>query len=169
MKTAHPPAADAARLSPWADPGPAGEHLALEDFPSFLLVRLAHAMQRDVTAGCLADTELSVPQWRVLAALAAYAPIPFGELVSLSMSDKSLVSRSVKALAESGLAQVQADPGHGKKLVCRITRKGRSLYARVLPRAQAAQADLLSLFARDERVALHEALLKLGSALEAGR
>lgn len=153
--------------SPWADPGPAGEHLALEDFPTFLFVRLAGAMQRDVTAGYLSDFELNAPQWRVLAALAAYAPIPFSELVKLSMSDKALVSRSVQALAGRGLAQVKADPGHGKKLVCRITAKGRGLYQRVLPRAQAAQADILHKLEREERIALHAALVKLRDAFGA--
>ena len=158
-------AADAA--SPWADPGEAGEQLALEDFPTFLFVRLASAMQRDVTAGYLADFELNASQWRVLAALAAYTPIPFSELVKLSMSDKALVSRSVQALAESGLALVEADPGHGKKLVCAITPKGKALYKRVLPKAQAAQADILFKLERDERIALHSALLKLRDAFGA--
>ncbi|MBI2770884.1 MAG: winged helix-turn-helix transcriptional regulator [Burkholderiales bacterium] len=152
--------------SPWAEPGAAGERLTLEDFPTFLFVRLASAMQRDVTAGYLADFELNAPQWRVLAALAAYAPIPFSELVKLSMSDKALVSRSLQALAGRGLAQVKADPDHGKKLVCHITAKGRALYQKVLPRAQAAQADILALLGKDERVALHATLQKLRAALD---
>lgn len=152
--------------SPWADPGEAGENLSLEDFPTFLFVRVAGAMQRDVTAGYLADFELNAPQWRVLAALAAYTPIPFSELVKLSNSDKALVSRSLQALAESGWAQVDADPDHGKRLVCSITPKGRKLYQRVLPRAQAAQAGILALLERDERMALHATLLKLRRALD---
>ena len=155
-----------APLSPWAEPGKAGEHLSLEDFPSFLFVRLASAMQRDVTASYLSEFELNAPQWRVLAALATYSPIPFGELVKLSMSDKALVSRSVQAIAERGLATVESDPGHGKKLVCSITAKGRALYQRVLPRAQAAQAKILGLLEKEERVALHAALVKLRAALD---
>lgn len=155
-----------ADVSPWAEPGAAGEQLALEDFPTFLFVRLASVMQRDVTAGYLAEFDLNASQWRVLAALAAYTPIPFSGLVKLSMTDKALVSRSVQSLAERDLAQVDADPGHGKKLVCKITAKGRQLYRRVLPRAQAAQADILLLLERDERVALHAALLKLRQALD---
>lgn len=152
--------------SPWAEPGAAGEQLALQDFPTFLFVRLASVMQRDVTAGYLAEFELNASQWRVLAALAAYTPIPFSELVKLSMTDKALVSRSVQALAERGLARVDADPDHGKKLVCKITAKGRQMYRRVLPRAQAAQAKVLMLLERDERVALHAVLLKLRQALD---
>lgn len=155
-----------ALVSPWADPGKAGEHLSLEDFPSFLFVRLASAMQRDVTAGYLSEFDLNAPQWRVLAALASYSPIPFGELVKLSMSDKALVSRSVQAIAERGFAMVKNDPTHGKKLVCSITAKGRALYRRVLPRAQAAQAEILGLLEEDERIALHAALVKLRAALD---
>jgi DNA-binding MarR family transcriptional regulator len=152
--------------SPWADPGERGEHLSLQDFPSFLFVRLASAMQRDVSAGYLADFELNAPQWRVLAALAAYSPIPFSELVKLSMSDKALVSRSVQAIVDRGWASVESDPSHGRKRVCAITTKGRALYRRVLPKAQAAQAEILSLLQVDERVALHAALTKLRAALD---
>lgn len=155
-----------AQFSPWAEPGKAGEHLALEDFPSFLFVRLANVMQRDVTGSYLSEFELNPSQWRVLAALATYSPIPFGELVNLSMSDKALVSRSVQAIAERGFAKVESHPHHGKKLVCSITAKGRALYKRVLPRAQAAQAEILGLLEKDERVALHAALVKLRLALD---
>ena len=158
--------AEPALASPWADPGVAGENLALEDFPSFLFVRLANVIQRDVTAKYLADLDLNAPQWRVLAALATYSPIPFGDLVKLSMSDKALVSRSLQVLADRGLAKVEADPSHGKKLVCTITGKGKTLYQRVLPRAQKAQAEILALLDADERVAVHAALLKLRAALD---
>lgn len=167
MPARHPLAQEKpAFVSPWADPGVAGENLALEDFPSFLFVRLANVIQRDVTARYLADLDLNASQWRVLAALASYSPIPFSDLVRLSMSDKALVSRSLQTLADRGLAQVEADPTHGKRLVCTITGKGKSLYRRVLPRAQKAQAEILALLEVHERVALHAALVKLRGALD---
>lgn len=152
--------------SPWAEPGKAGERLALEDFPTFLFLRLAGVMQRDITASYLAEFELNTPQWRVLAALHAYAPIAFSELVKLTTSDKALVSRTLSALADRGLAQAKADPDHGRKAVCLITAKGRALYKRVLPKAQAAQSRVLELLERDERVALHAILGKLRAALD---
>ena len=155
-----------ASSSPWAQPGAAGENLALQDFPSFLFVRLANVIQRDVTSRYLADLNLNAPQWRVLAALATYSPIPFSDLVKLSMSDKALVSRSLQALADRGFARVEADPAHGKKLICTITGKGKSLYQRVLPRARVAQAKILQLLDFEERVALHGALVKLRAALD---
>ncbi|MDM0078946.1 MarR family transcriptional regulator [Variovorax sp. J2P1-59] len=114
----------------------------------------------------LDEFELNAPQWRVLAVLSAYTPIPFSELVKLTMSDKALVSRTLRALTEKGLAQVKADPDHGKKLVCRITIKGRALYKRVLPKAQAAQANILGLLECEERVALHATLIKLRGAFD---
>lgn len=159
-------APQAAPASPWSDPGANGENLALEDFPSFFFIRLAAAMQRDVTAGYLADVELNASQWRVLAALAAYTPISFSELVKLSMSDKALVSRSLQVLAQREFATIEPDPAHGKKLICRIAPKGRALYRKLLPRAQAAQAGILRLLDHDERVALHAALVKLRAQLD---
>lgn len=152
--------------SPWADPGKAGEQLALEDFPTFLFVRLASVMQRDITTGYLEQFDLSTTQWRVLAALSARAPISFSDLVKMTTSDKALVSRTLRSLAERDLARVDADPDHGRKAVCIITAKGRALYRRVLPKAQAAQARILDLLERDERVALHAALTRLRAALD---
>lgn len=153
--------------SPWRDPGARGEALGLEDFPSFIIGRLSSALQREMTAAYLQECDLPAPQWRVLAALAAKAPIAFSELVKLSTSDKALVSRTVQTLVERGLAQVDVDPGHGKKRVCRITPEGRALYRRVLPRARQAQARIIALLEPDERALLHALLLKLGAALAA--
>jgi DNA-binding MarR family transcriptional regulator len=153
------------RQSPWFDPGPAGERLGVEDFPTFIVGHLASTLQREITGGYLDAFDLPAPQWRVLAALAAYAPMSLSELVKLSMSDKALVSRTVQTLVERGLAQVDADPDHGKKIVCRITAKGRALYQRVLPKAREAQARVLALLEPQERAVLHATLVKLRKAL----
>ncbi len=153
------------RSSPWFDPGAAGERLGVEDFPTFILGHLSSALQRQVTAAYLETFDLPAPQWRILAALAAYAPMSLSELVKLSMSDKALVSRTVQTLVERGLAQVDADPDHGKKIVCRITPKGKALYQRVLPKAREAQVRVLELLDPQERAVLHATLLKLRKAL----
>lgn len=153
--------------SPWADPGAANEELAVEEFPSFLFFRLSGVMQRDVVGGYLADFGLNTAQWHVLSALAAFTPIPFSELVKRSLSDKARVSRSLQALEGRELAEVEPDPAHGKRLVCRITPRGRALYRKLMPRAQEAQASILRLLDRDERVALYSALIKLRAALDA--
>jgi len=158
-----PPSASSS--SPWSDPGPRGEWLGLEDFPSFILGHLATSLQREVTASYLEPVDLTGPQWRMLAALAVYSPIAFSDLVKQSMSDKALISRTMQSLAQRGLAQLDADPEHGKKVVCRITARGRALYRRVLPRAQQAQAEVLALLEPQERAALHAALVKLRDGL----
>ena len=58
-----------------------------------------------------------------------------------------------------------ANPDHGKKIVCRITAKGRALYQRVLPKARDAQARVLALLEPQERAVLHATLVKLRKAL----
>jgi DNA-binding MarR family transcriptional regulator len=150
---------------PWADLGSQGEHLGVEDLPSFILIRLANSLQREVTSTYLEAFDLTTPQWRTLAALAVHTPIAFGELVRLSLSDKALVSRSTQALARRGLAKVEADPEHGKKMVCTVTAKGRTLYQRVLARAQQAQSEILRRLEPEDRVALYHSLQKLRDAL----
>lgn len=162
------PGLDDSQVSPWADPGPAGENLRVEDFPTFIVGRLAAALQREVSSKYLQAFDLPLPQWRVLAALAAYTPMPFSELVRLSSSDKALVSRAVQALVGRGLVLSDVDPGHGKKIICRLTPKGRALYQRVYLRGREAQARLLGRMAPDDRAQLHSLLVKLTGVVGEG-
>src|SRR5690606_13159278 len=86
---------------------------------------------------------------------------PFGQLVSVSSSDKALVSRTLRTLVAQGMAITERDALNSRKLVARITPAGQALYDRVMPVAQRAQAQVLLQLTRDERVALYSILRKL--------
>ncbi len=154
---------------PWRDLQPGGTNLRLEDFLTFILGRLGNAGQRVITARYLEPFDVTVTEWRMLAALAAFAPMSFGKLVEVSSSDKALVSRTLRRLAERGLAVAEQDPANARKVVCAITEEGRALYRKILPVAQQRQAELLGVLSEDERVALYRILHKLDRVLEPDR
>lgn len=154
---------------PWYDLAPDGAGLAVEDFLTFRLGRLGNAGQRTVTARYLDAFDLKVTEWRMLAALVAFSPMPFGDLVRVSSSDKALVSRTLGQLVSRGLATSQPDPHHARKVICASTATGRALYQRILPTAQRRQAELLAALAPDERVTLYRLLEKLDAVLEPDR
>jgi DNA-binding MarR family transcriptional regulator len=152
-------------ISPWVDLEWAAAQLPLEEFLSFRLTRLASGVQAGLSRYYAENYELTVPEWRTLAALARYAPINFGQLLALSTFDKSLISRAVTSLRNKRLASSRADPEHGKRVIVNITKAGRAIYAKILPQARARQVALLSHFSPKERANLYQVLKKLQTLL----
>jgi DNA-binding MarR family transcriptional regulator len=159
MKADPPPAAVSC---PWEHIAEDGSNLSVDLLPSVPFVRLADMFRRKVTAPYARLGGLTVPQWRVLALMDHFSPIPFGMLVSFSGSDKALVSRTVRQLEELGLAVVLPDAqGNKKKLTCAITPEGEAICRELMPIAQQRAARLLNGLTRDERVTLYTVLAKL--------
>lgn len=152
-------------IIPWADLEWAADHLPLEEFLSFRLTRLASGVQAELSRHYGENYELSVPEWRTLAALARYGPINFGQLLALSTYDKSLISRAVTGLKNKRLASSTIDPEHGKRVIVNITAAGRAVFGKILPQARARQVALLSRFSARERAELYKALKKLQTLL----
>lgn len=154
---------------PWIDLPADGSTLTIESFVTFALARLGDAGQRNITARYLSAFNLKLTEWRLLATLAEFSPMPFGQLVSHSASDKALVSRTLRTLVEQGLAGTERDPANPKKIIARITPPGRELHHRVMPVAQRAQAEVLLQLSEADRVALYGLLRKLQEAMDLSR
>ena len=161
--------ADPRQDCPWTDLPADGSTLTIEAFVTFALARLGDAGQRNITARYLAAFDLKLTEWRLLAALAEFSPAPFGQLVSVSSSDKALVSRTLRTLVDNGMARTERDPANPKKLIASITDSGRRLYQRVMPVAQRAQAEVLLQLNEADRVALYHLLRKLQDAMDLSR
>ncbi|OXR50525.1 MULTISPECIES: MarR family winged helix-turn-helix transcriptional regulator [unclassified Pusillimonas] len=154
---------------PWQRVEPDGSNLTVDKFPSTLIVQLANMLRREVTTQYAERFGLTVSEWRLLALIVRFSPLPFGELVRLSSSDKALVSRTLRILEQRGFCSVQPEPGgNRKKLVCVASEAGTDLYEQIMPVAQKYQANVLAQLDEPERVALYTALMKLRKAADAG-
>jgi DNA-binding MarR family transcriptional regulator len=153
---------------PWNVEGGLAPDLALDDYPSTMLMRLAQGIQTEISATYARAHGLSVSEWRMLARLNAQGAMQLGEFCRALAMDKAYVSRLIRSLQPRGLIVVHADPAHGRRLILDITAKGRALARRVLPQARAAQHALLQVLEPDERAGLYRALRKLQAALAAG-
>lgn len=173
MRTAKPSRstdpADFQPACPWTNLPADGNTLNIEAFVTFALARLGDAGQRNITARYLSAFNLKLTEWRLLATLAEFSPVPFGELVSVSASDKALVSRTLRTLVEQGMAKTERDATNPKKLIASITEPGRRLHGQVMPVAQRAQAEVLLQLDEADRVALYYLLRKLQSAMDLSR
>jgi DNA-binding MarR family transcriptional regulator len=133
------------------------------DLAAFLPYQLAVASSR--VSKAFADryrTEfgLSIPEWRVLAHLAQSESVSVREIQARVDMDKSKVSRAAARLETAGLVEKRENPDDRRLLDMRLTAAGRDLIARIVPIADAFQAEVLAKMAEDAP-AFRTALLKL--------
>ncbi len=133
------------------------------DLAAFLPYRLAVAAAR-VSARFSAQYEkfgITIPQWRVLAALGSFGETHAQRLTMLTTMDKVKVSRAVAGLEASGLLRRRADADDARRDLLRLTAKGGRLYRELVPLAQAMQAELLAELPPGAAAALEAALDRL--------
>jgi DNA-binding MarR family transcriptional regulator len=151
---------------PWLELAADGSNLDVHDFPSFRLVEAHALVYRNLTRVYLSGADLGVPEWRILALLGRRGDLLVREINQRSLMDKGQISRAAARMAARGLVERSPDPTHKKRQKLRLTPAGRTLFDRLWPQAQRAQAALLALLSRDERRALQQALDRLLWAAE---
>jgi len=133
------------------------------DLAEFLPYRLAVAAAR-VSARFSAQYEkfgVTIPQWRVLAALGSFGETHAQRLTTLTTMDKVKVSRAVAAMLGAGLLRRRADADDARRDLLRLTPKGTRLYGQLVPLAQAMQAELLADIPPEAQAALDASLTRL--------
>jgi DNA-binding MarR family transcriptional regulator len=133
------------------------------DLSAFLPYQLAVASSRVSKAFAdryRAEFGLSIPEWRVLAHLAQSDQVSVREIQARVDMDKSKVSRAAARLETAGLIEKRENPDDRRLLDMRLTDKGHDLIARIVPIADAYQAEVLAKLAA-EAPAFRTALLRL--------
>lgn len=146
-----------------------GSHLNVEDFLTFRLTRLSNALRTNLTKPYLEQFDLSLPEWRLLALVARFAPMRFSEVTARSGMDKGQVSRTLRVMATRGLTKTKTIKDRGSRstealaapVMVSITPKGTALYKAVLPVARKRQADMLLTLSESERSSLYSIIDKL--------
>lgn len=163
------PAKATAATCPWLKLAPNGSNLNVEDFLTFRITRLSNALRTNLTKRYLEEFDLSLPEWRLLALLARFAPMRFSEVTTRSSMDKGQVSRTLRAMAKRGLTKMKVIRERGSRssealaapVMVSITPKGVALYRAVLPVARKRQAEMLVTLNERERLALYSTLDQL--------
>lgn len=133
------------------------------DLSTFLPYQLAVASSRISRAFAdryRAEFGLSIPEWRVLAHLAQSDAVSVREIHARVDMDKSKVSRAAARLEEAGLIEKRENPDDRRLLDMRLTPKGAELVTRIVPIADAFQAEILSVLG-PQAPAFRTALQKL--------
>lgn len=133
------------------------------DLSAFLPYQLAVAAAR-VSKGFAdryrAEFGLSIPEWRVLAHLAGDDAVSVREIHARVDMDKSKVSRAAARLEEAGLIEKRENAADRRLLDMRLTDKGRDLIGRIVPIADAFQAEVEARLGEDA-AAFRRALARL--------
>lgn len=138
--------------------------LPFDQFVTFRVNQLSMAFERQWTRYMRERVGLSLAEWRIVATLSGRGPSTFSQVVLSTGMNKSLCSRCVGTLQESGLIEVQATPGDSRSLTLSTTRKAARLVAQLRPAVLQRQRLLLGALTRHERQVLYDALDKLQAA-----
>ena len=132
----------------------------LSAFLPYQLAVVSSRISKEFSELYRAEFGLTIPEWRVLAHLAQSDQVSVREIQARVDMDKSKVSRAAARLEAQGLIEKRENLEDRRLLDMRLTVKGRDLIARIVPIADAYQAQLLAKIGTDAAV-FRAALLRL--------
>ena len=132
----------------------------LSAFLPYQLAVVSSRISKEFSELYRAEFGLTIPEWRVLAHLAQSDQVSVREIQARVDMDKSKVSRAAARLEAQGLIEKRENLEDRRLLDMRLTTKGRDLIARIVPIADAYQAQLLVQIGADAAL-FRAALLRL--------
>ena len=116
----------------------------LDSFLPYRLAVVAARVSRAFAERYRTDFGISIPEWRVLAHLAQAGAVSVREIHARVDMDKSKVSRAASRLASAGLIAKRDHSKDGRLVALELTEDGQRLFARIVPVAEAYQAELVA-------------------------
>jgi DNA-binding MarR family transcriptional regulator len=146
-----------------------GPKLHLEKFLPYRLSVLSNTVSSAIAAAYFMNFGLSIPEWRVMAVLAANPGLSAAEVTARTAMDKVAVSRAVAALLGAGRLQRTTAPKDRRRTHLSLTPAGTRVYARVVPMALEYERNLVAPLSRRDRATLDRLVrVLLGRAVELG-
>ncbi|MDP2635618.1 MULTISPECIES: MarR family transcriptional regulator [unclassified Pseudoalteromonas] len=141
--------------------------LDLATFLPYRLANLASKMSEEFANVYQQQSDLTIPQWRILFNLAQFGQSHAKALCEQAAMDKSTVSRAIKALIDKRYVLSLENPQDKRANLLALSDEGHSLYQQLAPAALAWEQDLLASLTQDEYTVLLSCLNKLQTKLEA--
>ncbi|MCL7466369.1 MarR family winged helix-turn-helix transcriptional regulator [Phaeovulum sp. NW3] len=122
---------------------------ALNDFLPYRLAVAAARVSRAFERRYMAETGLSVSEWRVMAHLLHEGEVSVREIEARVDMEKSKVSRAASRLEADGMITKVVNPDDRRLVSLSLTDKGRALMDKLIPMANTFQAELKALLGPD--------------------
>jgi DNA-binding MarR family transcriptional regulator len=114
--------------------------LALDDFLPYLINRVGVALVARFTDRALAQHQMTIDMWRVLAALSDNGGQRQVDLAGMTSIDSSTVSRIVTRLVRRELVSRSRSRANGREVVVELTRRGKALVEQLMPAALSVES-----------------------------
>lgn len=148
---------------------PTRPKLHLEKFLPYRLSVLSNTVSSAISAAYFMNFGLTIPEWRVMAVLAANSGLSAAEVTARTAMDKVAVSRAVAALQSAGRLHRTTAPADRRRTHLALTRAGMRVYAQVVPMALQYERNLVApLTPRDLATLDRLVRVLLGRAVELG-
>ena len=145
------------------------QKLHLEKFLPYRLSVLSNTVSSAIAAAYFANFGLSIPEWRVMAILAANPGLSAAEVTARTAMDKVAVSRAVATLLAAGRLRRTTVPADRRRTHLALTPAGDAVYSRVVPMALEYERRLVAPLSKRDRATLDRILRELlGRAMELG-
>lgn len=138
----------------------------LESFLPYRLSVTTNRLSRAFAAQYEQEFGISIPEWRVIAVLGAFAPLSSNEICERTAMDKAKVSRAVATLLKKGAVARAAHATDQRLIQLTLSRQGRRTYEAIIPRARAIEAEVTKGLSKEDVVALHRVLDRMGARLD---
>jgi DNA-binding MarR family transcriptional regulator len=130
---------------------PSPQALELENFLPYRLSVLAQLVSESLHDLYAGPFDLTVTQWRVMAALGRFAPLTASDVGQRIVMDKVAVSRAVAGLMKRGLVERATDRADRRRASLRLSVRGKAMHARIVPLALEYEAKLFESLSAEER------------------
>ena len=128
---------------------------------SYRIHKLAGALSRGAALRYRQQFGVSLVEWRTIALLGDFAPLSLKQLAALAALDKSLLSRTVTALAERALVQRAPNPTDAREVALSLSPAGQALHQGLMQAARERDTAFHGALTEAERAVLDALLLKL--------
>lgn len=125
--------------------------LELEKFLPYRLSVLAQIVSESLHDLYAGPFDLTVTEWRVMAALGRFAPLTASDVGQRIVMDKVAVSRAVARLLKRGFVDRAVDSADRRRVSLRLSPHGQSVHARIVPLALEYEGRLYDALTADER------------------
>lgn len=123
----------------------------LADFLPYQLSVASNAVSTRIAEQYRKRFGLKPTEWRIMAVLGDSGPHTQRELCRLTLMDKVPVNRACKVLEDRGLAARRPNARDGRSHLLALTDAGRGVHARIMPLAEAIEAELFAVLSPAER------------------
>jgi DNA-binding MarR family transcriptional regulator len=141
--------------------------LDLFRFVPFRLNRLATEVSAALSSEYQERYRLDIPEWRVLATLGFRDDACSAQYIAhCTRTHKSTISRAVTTLMTRQLVERVENEDDRREFRLRMTRKGKALYAELIPRLKRKEQAILSCLSAQERKDFAHMLGKIEKSLD---